>query len=483
MSKYDFELDLDTENSLSIILKAIKPNSKVLEFGCATGRLTKYLNQQMKCQVDIVEIDKEAGARAAIYSEKSLLGDKEGDIEKYIWREKLKECKYDYIIFADVLEHLHDPEAALIKCYGLLKNNGSILLSVPNVAHNSILIDLINDEFKYNNIGLLDNTHITLFAYNSLKRMIKNTGYNTVLEKATYCNVGETEFNNNYESLTKNMSRELKKRYKGSIYQYVFEIKKQSYIENEKVEKIININKGYIYNVECYIQEENDNDFNELKSVIKPIQIGFNNIVNFDLTYFENIKTIRIDPINTNCLVQINRISGKIGEKDIQVNILGCNGVKISDSLYLFSHEDPQIFIDLKGKIDGIECNFKFLDYDSEDIKIYEEIINKYNDKISRKVFEIEEKNREIEEKNREIEEKNREIEEKNREIEEKNRKIEEKNEELEDRKREIEKKNEEIDERNKKIEEKNRKMEEKEKEIIDLNNNFFIKVKKRIFR
>lgn len=203
MSKYNFELDLNSENSLKMIIKMINPNSKVLEFGPAHGRLTKYLKEELICEVDIVEIDYEAGREASVYGNKCFIGEQLGDIEKYMWLEKVKNEKYDYIIFADVLEHLYLPKEVLEKCNSILKDTGSILMSIPNIAHNSVLIELINDKFHYNTVGLLDNTHIRFFSYNSLVEMIEESGYKTVKEYAVYSRVGENEINNNYKCVSR----------------------------------------------------------------------------------------------------------------------------------------------------------------------------------------------------------------------------------------------------------------------------------------
>ena len=116
MGKYDFKLDLDSKNSLSMILSYVKRNSKILEFGCANGRMTKYLKEELACSVDIVEIDYEAGIEAAKYANQKCLGEIEGNIESYKWYNILREERYDYIIFADVLEHLYYPTKVLRKC-------------------------------------------------------------------------------------------------------------------------------------------------------------------------------------------------------------------------------------------------------------------------------------------------------------------------------------------------------------------------------
>src|SRR5579885_23552 len=117
MSKYDFTLDMETRNSNSVILQGIKPGSTVLEVGCAHGRMTKYLKETLNCSVDIIEIDEEAGKVACEWACRAWLGPERGDIENGILQEL--SIRYDYIVFADVLEHLVHPEKVLSDAKGL----------------------------------------------------------------------------------------------------------------------------------------------------------------------------------------------------------------------------------------------------------------------------------------------------------------------------------------------------------------------------
>ena len=43
MEKYNVELDMNNENSLSIMIGMIEKRSEILEVGCANGRMTKYM--------------------------------------------------------------------------------------------------------------------------------------------------------------------------------------------------------------------------------------------------------------------------------------------------------------------------------------------------------------------------------------------------------------------------------------------------------
>ena len=166
MNDYNIELDLSTRNSLSILISRIKPNSLILEFGPANGRMTKYLKEELNCKVYCVEIDEKAAEDASEYAEKIIIG----SAEDYLWLKEFSNLKFDYIIYADVLEHLYSPEKVLNKSIKLLDEQGSILISVPNIAHNSIIMNLLIDDFTYSKEGLLDNTHIRFFTKNTLER-------------------------------------------------------------------------------------------------------------------------------------------------------------------------------------------------------------------------------------------------------------------------------------------------------------------------
>jgi 2-polyprenyl-3-methyl-5-hydroxy-6-metoxy-1,4-benzoquinol methylase len=72
---------------------------------------------------------------------------------------------YDLILLLDVLEHLVDPVTVLKKLSTRLDAGGSVIVSVPNIAHLSVSIPLIlRGEFNYRDEGILDRTHIRFFV-------------------------------------------------------------------------------------------------------------------------------------------------------------------------------------------------------------------------------------------------------------------------------------------------------------------------------
>ena len=378
MSKYNFELELNSNNSLALIIERIKPHSRVLEFGSAHGRLTKYLQEVLQCVVDIVEIDAEAGSEAARYASKSFLGETQGDIEKFVWFNELQHEQYDFIVFADVLEHLYSPEKVLKQCSLLLKDNGSILLSLPNVAHNSIILDLFNDEFKYNELGLLDNTHIRFFTYKSLLRLIESCGYIPVMQKATYAEVGKNEIANTYDSVERGFARYLRTRQMGNIYQYVLEIKNRTQTSMFPEQRIINFGKTHAYECVFYIKERLDEEFTERKTIRKLINPSHVSVqVTFD--DYSPPVALRIDPLNANCVIRIEKLYTVVNNIPTEVPIAGFNGMKTYDNTYIFFTHDPQIIIDLDSiTIDNLHFEYHIFDYDSNSIELLETPLYNY---------------------------------------------------------------------------------------------------------
>lgn len=362
MSKYDAPLDLETRNSLSMIVAHLSAGGRVLEFGPASGRLTRYLKETLGCTVDIVEIDAEAGKIAAVYADVACLGPIDGDIDAGFWFECVRDHRYDYIIFADVLEHLRHPSAALRQCSKLLTQNGSVLVSVPNVAHNAIIIGLMNNIFDYTPLGLLDNTHIHLFTRRSFREMVEQLGYAVVVEEANCTPVGRIEVQTNYGMVSRDVARFLRCRSDGDAYQYVFQLRNKAEMP-AAVQAAISVPQATRYFCECYVQERGQDGFSEERKLLQPLENlssdGFRRKIVFDMVDFHNVVRLRVDPLNVNCLLQIHQLS-IITEDGIvhDVKDLRCNGQSYS-GVYGFQTDDPQI----EWAVVGMEPRRLVLDY------------------------------------------------------------------------------------------------------------------------
>lgn len=333
--KYDFELDLVNNNSVLMILQQIKSNSVILEFGPANGRMTRYLKQNLGCEVYLVELDEESGKQALRYAKDLVVG----DAENFEWYERYKNIRFDYIIFADVLEHLRNPEQVLLKSKLLLKESAEIILSVPNVAHNSVIINLLNNEFNYTDVGLLDNTHIHLFSKNSLERMIRDVGLHPIKRMATYSEVGTNEINNTTASVEGIDDSFWSTREYGEIYQFVYVLKTSiNYVES---------NENYLskilprYYVQAFYGEEEYSEENSKRIYLQ----NFKGEQRFEFGVTPEESSIRLDPLNQSCVVRIKQISGYSGELPVDIKILSANAEIVDYDIYVFTTDDPIIII------------------------------------------------------------------------------------------------------------------------------------------
>jgi len=140
-------------NSWTHLFDYVPQKARVLDVGCSSGNFGAVLLHEKNCEVVGLDIDKADIAEA----KKKLSAAYVRNVE----RDELADLgKFDVIIFADVLEHLLDPIGALEKVKKLLKPEGKILFSIPNMAHISIRLHLLRGFFEYTPIGLLDRTHL-----------------------------------------------------------------------------------------------------------------------------------------------------------------------------------------------------------------------------------------------------------------------------------------------------------------------------------
>jgi 2-polyprenyl-3-methyl-5-hydroxy-6-metoxy-1,4-benzoquinol methylase len=147
--------------------------SRVLDVGCGEGALGAALKAAGADFVAGIELDAQAAERARpvldVLVEGGILGCplpfSAGD--------------FDYVIFADVLEHLPDPDGALARCLPLLGPAGHVVISVPNMRFYTVLARLLADRWVYTDSGVRDRTHLRIFTRHSLDAMLRRHGLQT----------------------------------------------------------------------------------------------------------------------------------------------------------------------------------------------------------------------------------------------------------------------------------------------------------------
>ena len=227
MEKYNVDMDTDIATISGKIVDRIRKNSIVLEFGCAYGRMTKYMKEELQCQVYIAELDTEAYEHARQFAVDGYCG----DIETGEWYPRFANRKFDYILFADVLEHLRDPYHVLKMATTLLKESGEIIVSIPNIGHNDILVKLYQNHFNYTSIGLLDETHVHFWGANDLKKLAQEIGCGLRLIDGVYQTPFGTEQSIDRNQVPSILKDALACRQYNEVYQFFFVMQKKEWMQ------------------------------------------------------------------------------------------------------------------------------------------------------------------------------------------------------------------------------------------------------------
>jgi len=203
-------------NSHTLIVELTGTNNLILEVGTSTGYLTKIL-QELGNHIIGVEMDEEAADVASKYCDLMITG----DVEEVDFDEYIGPASIDVVIFGDVLEHIKYPAAVLKKIKKYLKPQGYIVVSIPNVCHGDVLLNLLKGDFKYTSMGLLDETHLRFFGLKNVFDLLGGSGYSIAEIKTTRIPVGNTELRRDMREVPRELFKFIEALPNSDIYQFV----------------------------------------------------------------------------------------------------------------------------------------------------------------------------------------------------------------------------------------------------------------------
>ncbi|MFH8038993.1 MAG: class I SAM-dependent methyltransferase [Candidatus Aenigmatarchaeota archaeon] len=149
---------------------------KILDIGCGTGDLMLLFKKYG--YNDVIGIDHSFVA-TEIANKKglkvitcSILDELPEEITKY---------KYDVIVLGDILEHIYIPSAVLIKIRDILKDNGILIISVPNAGCfiNGLILCFF-PWLSWISFALGPWTHIRYFTSYSIKKELRHCGFDVL---------------------------------------------------------------------------------------------------------------------------------------------------------------------------------------------------------------------------------------------------------------------------------------------------------------
>jgi 2-polyprenyl-3-methyl-5-hydroxy-6-metoxy-1,4-benzoquinol methylase len=165
-----YQLKRDSYSSHAVILSRLGEGRgrRALDVGAADGYLSELLTAR-GWTVTALERDPALAARARGRCKEVVVADLEEAAPRL-------DGPFDAIVCGDVLEHLTDPLRVLTSLTRALAPGGTVVVSVPNVAHLWVRLSLLLGRFEYADRGILDRTHLRFFTRRTFLRFLREAG-------------------------------------------------------------------------------------------------------------------------------------------------------------------------------------------------------------------------------------------------------------------------------------------------------------------
>ena len=166
----------DYPSTHTYAFELVKPNSRVLDLGCAGGYMAAELKRRKGCYT--VGID--AFPLGDVRLDEFYLRDLNEGLAG------LPVAEQDIILMLDVIEHLASPERFLDDLHETLSQNPDmqIVISTANIGFMIPRLMLLLGQFNYGKRGILDVTHTRLFTFSSFRRCLEQCGFEVLEMRA-----------------------------------------------------------------------------------------------------------------------------------------------------------------------------------------------------------------------------------------------------------------------------------------------------------
>ncbi len=336
--KYQREIAEGAEDSLSRLAEMIAAGTTVMDLGAGSGELGAYLVREKHCIVDGIEMSAEHLERARPHYRQLLAT----DLEQPDALASFTAGAYDYVVFADVLEHVHDREGVLRRAAALLKADGEMLLSVPNVGYAGVVLDLLEGRFDYRDEGILDDTHVRFYTRDSLCSFLEGLDFQVSEIDTVSRPLHATEFSDFApELLPRSLVDALLARPDALVYQYLLRVRPDADSSGQSAAEY-SPTTGVINRFETRLFWMSDGDLQHGEHKLQRRWASLNSDDNplvFQIEDADSIEVLRYFPADRAGVVHLHRFEVRAGDEAVDLCAAGALDDALSQNLVAHREE------------------------------------------------------------------------------------------------------------------------------------------------
>jgi SAM-dependent methyltransferase len=141
---------------------------RVLDVGCGNGYIGELLSRR---GYRVTGVERRGGYTSAFPRQVELV---EADLDQGL---PALSGEFDFILCADVLEHLKDPAALLGAVASHLAPGGRLVASLPNSGNLYFRLNVLLGRFPQHDRGLFDRTHLRFYMLDGWRRLLRESGF------------------------------------------------------------------------------------------------------------------------------------------------------------------------------------------------------------------------------------------------------------------------------------------------------------------
>lgn len=142
---------------------------RVLDLGCGQGYLSAILASR---GYNVTGLEKPGSARKDSFPASVTLAEADLDLDGLP-----PLGRFDFILCADVLEHLREPRRILSQIHGALEPGGRLIASLPNSGNIYFRLNVLAGRFPADDTGLFDRTHLHFYTWKGWRELFAQSGF------------------------------------------------------------------------------------------------------------------------------------------------------------------------------------------------------------------------------------------------------------------------------------------------------------------